>query len=130
MRYVLTILVCLHMLAPAISNAQDVLKDPLKYSLRDYGLVLAVALLGGLVSWYAKVRRGEIPGYSVMQLIGELATSAFAGLIAFWLCEWANFPQLLTVAMVAISGHMGTAAIQQFEKLAARKFGESQEQKP
>lgn len=127
MRFLLTLLVCLHMLAPAISSAQDVLKDPLRYSLRDYGLILAVALLGGLVSWYAKVRRGEIPGYSVMQLIGELATSAFAGLIAFWLCEWANFPQLLTAAMVAISGHMGTAAIKQFEKLAERKFSGTSE---
>lgn len=127
MRFLLTLLVCLHMLAPAISSAQDVLKDPLRYSLRDYGLILAVALLGGLVSWYAKVRRGEIPGYSVMQLIGELATSAFAGLIAFWLCEWANFPQLLTVAIVAISGHMGTAAIKQFEKLAERKFSGTSE---
>lgn len=127
MRLLIAVILCLHMLAPAISSAQDVLKDPLRYSLRDYGLILAVALLGGLVSWYAKVRRGEIPGYSVMQLIGELATSAFAGLISFWLCEWAGFPQLLTVAMVAISGHMGTAAIQQFEKFAARRFTNASE---
>lgn len=123
MRFILSILLALCLLLPHISRAQDILKDPLRYSLRDYGLVLAVALLGGGVSWYAKVKRGEVPGYGVLQLVGELATSAFAGLIAFWLCEWGNFPQLLTVALVAISGHMGTTAIQQFEKFAERRLG-------
>lgn len=124
MRLIVTLFLCLHLLLPTITQAQDVLKDPLKYSLRDYGFVLGVALLGGVVSWYAKVKRGEVPGYGISQLIGEMATAAFAGLIAFWICEWAAFPQLLTIALVAISGHMGTAAIQQFEEFAKRKFGD------
>lgn len=108
---------------PAKTWAQDALKAPLSYSLRDYGVVLSTALLGGLVGWYAKVRRGEIKAFSLITLIGELCTSAFAGLIAFWLCEWAKFPPLLTAALVGISGHAGTAAIARLEKLAEQRMG-------
>lgn len=122
-RLLITLVICLHLLVPLAAQAQDVLKAPFSYSLRDYGFILATAILGGFVSWYAKVRRKEVPPWGVHQLIGELATSAFAGLLAFWICEWANFPQLLTVSLVGISGHMGTSAIQNFERLAARKFG-------
>lgn len=112
----------MHLLAPALAQAQDTLKVPLSYSLRDYGLILAVSLLGGIVKWFAKVKNGEAPAWGIFQMIGELGTSAFAGLITFWLCEWWNFPQLLTIALVAICGHMGTTAIQQFERFAEKKL--------
>lgn len=122
-RLIVTLFLCLHLLTPVMAQAQDVLKAPFNYSLRDYGLILATAVLGGLVGWFAKVRRKEAPAWGVHQMIGELATSAFAGLLAFWICEWANFPQLLTLSLVGISGHAGTAAIQRFERLAEQKFG-------
>jgi hypothetical protein len=47
-------------------------------------------------------------------------TSAFAGLITFWLCEWAVVHPLLTAALVGISGHMGSRAIFKLERLAER----------
>lgn len=123
MRAIFEVILCLHLLLPMAASAQDALKVPLSYSLKDYGFILAISLLGGVVSWYAKVRRGEAKGWQVSGFIGEMATSAFAGLIAFWLCEWANFPQLLTAALVGISGHMGTSAIQHFERFAEKKLG-------
>ena len=98
-------------------------QDPLDYPVKQYGFVLGVALLGGLVSWVAKVRRGEISPWSVMQLIGELATSAFAGLICFWLCAWANAPGPLTACLVGVAGHMGTRAIVVFEQWAEKRWG-------
>jgi hypothetical protein len=120
MKLIITLLLCLQMMGPAI--AQTPPKTPLQYSLSEYGLMLSVALLGGLVSWFAKVRSGEIGKFSLTHLIGELATSAFAGLLAFWICEWGGFPQLLTAAIVGISGHAGTAAIQNLEKMAERRL--------
>lgn len=98
-------------------------KSPLDYSLGQYGVMLATALLGGLVSWWAKVRKGEVNGWQLHTLIGELCTSAFAGLLAFWLCEWAGTPQLLTVSLVGIAGHMGTRAIAAFESWAQARLG-------
>jgi hypothetical protein len=98
-------------------------KDPLEYSLRQYGLVLALALLGGLVSFYAKVRAGHVSAWNLAHLIGELATSAFAGLLCFWMAEVAGLPQLVTACLVGIAGHMGARAIAVFEQWAQRRWG-------
>ena len=87
--------------------AADAAKDPLAYPLKTYGLMLLMAIFGGFVSWYGKVVRQELPVASLFHLIGELATSAFAGMMMFFLCEWAGSPTLLTVALVSMSGHMG-----------------------
>jgi hypothetical protein len=121
MRLLVALYACLCLLGPAM--AETPVKDPLNYPLRQYGFVLLTALLGGLVSWYAKVRKGEVAAWNLSQLIGELCTSAFAGLLAFWICEWMSTPAILTPALVGISGHMGTRAIQAFEDMARRRYG-------
>lgn len=98
------------------------MQDPTEIPLRQYGLILAIAILGGLVSWIAKVRAGQASAYNVMQLIGELATSAFAGLMAFWLLSWANCPPILMAPLVGIAGHMGTRSIAVFEAWAEKRW--------
>lgn len=109
------------LLGLSIARAEP--KDPLNYPLKQYGFMLGIALLGGVVSWASKVRAGTLAAWNVMQFVGELATSAFAGLIAFWICEYMNCPPLLTVALVGIAGHMGTRGIVVFEQWAQRKWG-------
>jgi hypothetical protein len=120
-RLLFAVILSAHLLLPATVWAQAKLKDPLDYSLKTYGVILGVALLAGFASWYAKVRKGELPPWSVNHLVGELATSALAGLLCFWLCEWANFQPLLTAALVGIAGHMGTKAISLFEQWASKQ---------
>lgn len=126
MRILVQILICLHMALPLLSFAQSVTpqiaKDPTAYSLRTYAFMLGVSVLGGLVSFYAKVRRGEASALSVMHLIGEICTSAFAGLLTFWLCEWANLPQILTAPLVGIAGHLGAKAIVMLEDAAKKRI--------
>lgn len=97
-------------------------KDPLDYSLRQYGIVLVFALLGGLVSWVSKVRSGRVRGFQMLHLVGELATSALAGLLMFYFCEWLGLPKLLTICLVGVFGHMGTRGIALFEEWAERRF--------
>lgn len=121
MRFLAIIALVIVLLGPLVARADS--KNPLDYSVKQYGFVLAVALLGGLVSWLAKVRRGDTSPWNVMQLVGELCTSAFAGLLAFWLCEWSSAPPLLSAAMTGIAGHMGTRAISAFEEFAQKRFG-------
>lgn len=101
-------------------------KDPLSYPLKQYGLMLGTALLGGLVAWAAKVRAGTVKAWNLMALIGELCTSAFAGLLCFWFCESLSFPPLMTAALVGVAGHMGSRAITAFESMAQRKWGVSE----
>lgn len=119
-RLTLTLILCLHLLLPIIAQAQQVLKTPLSYSLQEYGIVLATALLGGLANWWIKVRRGEMLGWSIAALIGELCVSAFAGLTAFWLCEWWGMPPLLTAAIVGMAGHAGARGLNALEAIGQR----------
>lgn len=126
MRFIASLIIVVCLLAPIITNAEPKDRSPLDYSLKQYGLTLGVALLGGFVAWYSKVRRGEIPMWSINHLVGELSTSALAGLLCFWICEWANFPPLLTGALTGICGHMGPRAVTMFEQFAERKFSNAQ----
>lgn len=123
----LTLLLCLHLLAPLIAQAQATLKTPLSYSLQEYGIVLATALLGGLANWWIKVRHGEMVGWNIAALIGELCVSAFAGLTAFWLCEWWGLPPLLTAAIIGMAGHAGARGLDALEtagqRVMERKLG-------
>lgn len=110
------------LLLPMVAQAES--KDPLSYPVKQYGFVLGLALFGGLVSFYAKVRKGEAQAFNVAQLVGELTTSAFAGLICFWLCELAGAPALLGACLVGVAGHMGARAIATFEAFAMKRWAQ------
>lgn len=120
MRFFVSILLCAHLLVPVAVWAQVIVKTPLSYSLQEYGIVLATALLGGLASWWMKVHKGELLAWNLSALIGELCVSAFAGLLAFWLCEYMNFNPLLTSAIVGMSGHAGVKALTWIETVGQR----------
>lgn len=108
-------------LLPLAGWAQDKTRDPLSIPLRTWGLMLGAALLGGFVSWYSKVKRGEVPGYSIFHLIGELVTSALAGLMCFLVLDSFNVPSSLVAAFTGLSGHMGARAITMFEEYMIRR---------
>ncbi len=120
MKFILALVLSMHLLLPLAAHAQVVLKTPISYSLQEYGIVLGTALLGGLASWYMKVRRGELLIWNLASLIGELCVSAFAGLIAFWLCEYSNLNPLLTTAIVGMSGHAGAKGLNWLELVGQR----------
>lgn len=97
-------------------------KGPLDYPLKQYGLILGVSLLGGVVAWGNKVRLGKLHAWNLMALVGELATASLAGLLCFWACEWANFAPNLTASMTGLAGYMGTRALALAEKKAEQHF--------
>ncbi|WP_209308749.1 phage holin family protein [Methylotenera oryzisoli] len=90
-------------------------KDPTTYQLITYGWVIFLSCWGGLVSFINKVKKGEARACNFVELIGEIVTAGFAGVLTFWLCEAANFNALITAAIVGISGHMGSRAIYAME---------------
>jgi hypothetical protein len=122
MKYVIQLILCLHLLGPVLAWSQDTApRDPLSYPIKTYVFMLGFAIFGGLVSFYSKVRRGEVEALSLMQLVGEIATSAFAGLLVFYLCEYLQIDQMLTAPLVGISGHMGAKVITIIEDVAKRR---------
>jgi len=97
-------------------------KDPTNYGWITYGWVLLVSAAGGMVNFHRKMRDGAARPFNVTEFVGELFTSAFAGVITFWLCEWQGVAPLLSAALIAISGHMGSRAIFGIEKWAEKRY--------
>ena len=91
--------------------------------LLTYAWVFGLAMLGGAASFVRRVRSGEAKYSNIIELIGELVVSAFAGLVTFFLCQSAAFDEMLTAAFIAISGHMGTRIIFMFEAYLVKRFG-------
>jgi LydA holin phage, holin superfamily III len=101
----------------------DPTKDPATFNLIQYALFTAFATLGGLVSFAQKVRAGKSKWVNLMELIGELVASGFAGIIVLLICDYMRFDVKLTGAMVGISGWMGTRCLYLLESFLAEKFG-------
>jgi hypothetical protein len=97
-------------------------KSPETISLLTYGWVIGLSALGGVVAFARKVKDGHARAWNFAEFLGEIATSALAGLITFYLCEWSGFAPLATAALVAISGHMGSRALFQLEGFFETKF--------
>lgn len=104
-------------------------KSPFDYSTLTYAWVLGVSALGGLVSFTKKLRDGTTTRFRYTEFIGELVTSAFAGLLTFWLCEAASFDKLFSAVLIAISGHMGSRALFRIERYMESRFGPDEPRK-
>lgn len=100
----------------------DPRNDPTTYSLLTYAWVFGLSMFGGVANFLAKLKRGEVRAFNFVELLGELLISGFAGVMTFYLCEWATFDPLLTAALVGICGHMGSRAVMLGEKALERWF--------
>lgn len=97
-------------------------KDPTTYSWLTYSWVFGLASWGGLVSFLRKRRQGVARPFNLAEFLGEIAASALAGLLTFYIGESAGVPPLMGAAMVGVSGHMGGRALFMLEKWMEQKF--------
>jgi len=116
------IIISLYLAGPALAQEAGTHKSPLSYSLREYGVILLIAMAGGFVRWFTAVRKGEANAYSIRVLVGELGTSAFMGILTFWVCEAMDVQSLLTYALAGMAGHAGVAGLMRVERVLKRFF--------
>jgi CHASE2 domain-containing sensor protein len=108
----------------AMGAAVERAKDPTTYSWLTYAWVIAWSVLGGLVSWYGKIKAGQARPFNLAELVGEISTSAFAGISTFYVCEWGAVDPLLSAVFIGIAGHMGTRFIFFAEKMLERRLAD------
>lgn len=107
-----------------VSAAIERIKDPTSYTWLTYTWVVVWSVLGGMVNWYKRIKSGEARPFNLVELFGEITTSAFAGITTFWMCEWGNIDPLLSAIFIGVAGHMGTRFVFFAEKLLEKFFSE------
>lgn len=115
---VLVIVALVMALIAADALAQAVRSEPATWPLVTYFWIAVWAAAGGLVSFHQKVKAGAARWFNVGELLGEIVTSAFVGVVTGLLCEAANFPVQLTWALAGVSGHAGGRVLFWAERLA------------
>lgn len=104
-----------------IRQATEAAQSPASYGFLTYGWVLALSAWGGTVRFIRMVKAGNMTLKQAIKVwIGELITSAFAGVMTFYLAEAAGFSQLWTAVLVGIAGHMGAKALEPLEVMYRR----------
>ena len=91
----------------------------------EFVTYLWVALLsfwGGIANYVSKVKSGT-SRFNIMEIVGEIIVSGFAGIMTFYLCAASGTPELITAFAVGLSGHMGARVITQFEIFVSHKLG-------
>lgn len=83
-------------------------KDPTTWGYSTWLLALGMAFGGGIVNWYAKVKRGHTRAFNVVELLGEIFTSGFVGLGVFMALDAWGQPIGLCAAAAGVTGHMAT----------------------
>lgn len=97
-------------------------KDPTNWGYAVWLLAVGMSAAGGLVNFYARVKRGHTRAFNFIELIGEIFTSAFVGLGAFMIAQSYGLPLGLCAALAGVGGHMATRLLFLAEKLIENKL--------
>lgn len=98
------------------------MNTPEYYSTITYLWVIGLSLVGSLIARFQYWKENKRKKISLMEIIGELFISGFAGIITFFLCEFLEVPQLLTMFLCGIAGNMGSKSLDFFGLLFMRFF--------
>lgn len=97
-------------------------KDPTTWSMATWLLALGMAFGGGIVNWYARIKRGHTRAFNIIELIGEIFTSGFVGIGVFMLLAAWDQPMGLCAASAGIGGHMATRLLFAVERSIESKL--------
>lgn len=92
-------------------------KDPTTWTAATWALALGMAFGGGIVNWYAKIKRGHTRAFNIIELVGEIFTSGFVGLGVFMLTAAMDQPVGICAAAAGVGGHMATRLLFALERM-------------
>lgn len=86
---------------------------PEDYSLVTYIWILGLAMAGGFVSFMNKLRKGK--KWKWIEFVAEIAASAFAGVLVFYISQSMGLSQIMSVSLSGIAGHSSSKALSLLE---------------
>lgn len=97
-------------------------KDPTTWTASIWVLALTMGTIGGVVNWYARIKRGHTRAFNIVELLGEIFTSGFVGLLVFMGLAGLEQPLGVCGAAAGVSGHMATRLLFVFERAIERRI--------
>lgn len=64
-----------------------------------------------------RIRKKEIPHFSIREWVGDIVISSFIGVLTFHLCRYTGVDDMLMAVYVGAASHMGTRALSLFERI-------------
>lgn len=84
--------------------------------------VIGISVLGGGVSFFQKLKRGQVRPFNFTELLGEILVSFFVGLVTFLLCRAIDLNDYWSAGLTGITAHMGSRALMLMEDAFTKKF--------
>ena len=97
-------------------------KDPANWAAATWILALSMAVGGGVINWYARIKRGHARAFNFIELVGEIFTSGLVGLGIFMLLSSWDQPAGACAAAAGVSGHMATRLLFAVERAVERQL--------
>jgi hypothetical protein len=97
-------------------------KDPTTWTYATWLLAIGMSCAGGLVNFYARVKQGHARAFNLIELLGEIFTSAFVGLGVFMIAQGMDQPVGLCAALAGVGGHMATRLLFTVEKVVESRL--------
>lgn len=83
-------------------------KDPTSWAHTTWLLAIGMAVGGGFINWYSKVKRGHARLFNFAELVGEILVSAIVGVGTFMVLAAYEQPMGVCAGAAGVGGHMGT----------------------
>ena len=83
-------------------------KDPTAWSVATWMLVCGFSLLGGVSSWYRRVKAGHSRAFNVIEFIGEVSVSGLMGFVGFVAADAYFNSEGIAAACAGMSAHFAT----------------------
>jgi len=97
------------------------LNDPTQWELSTWLLCIGMAIFGGIANWSNKIALGYITRFSLVELVGDMFVSGFAGVSVFMTLAGMGKPILICAAASGITGHFSTRIIFHIERILKAK---------
>lgn len=83
-------------------------KDPTLWSVATWLLVLGMSWLGGVSSWYRRVKAGHSRAFNIVELVGEATISGLVGFVGFVAADQYFDSHAISSATAGMSAHFAT----------------------